>query len=237
MIKTVMFDLDGTLLPFVQDEFIKYYFGGLCKKLAPYGYDPDGVVKNVWKGTGAMIKNDGLRPNSEAFWETFRAAFPDKTDAKEFCDEFYTGEFDAVKACLKDVPDHKPMIERLKSAGAELVLDTNPIFPECAVATRLTWVGLSLSDFAFVTHYDNSTFCKPNPKYFEELLKKLGRQPADCIMIGNSVGEDILPAKSLGIESFLVTEFTENPENVDISEFNRGTIEEAEKFAAERIAK
>ncbi|MBD5130101.1 MAG: HAD family hydrolase [Ruminococcaceae bacterium] len=237
MIKTVMFDLDGTLLPFVQDDFIKYYFGGLCKKLAPYGYDPGSVVKNVWKGTGAMIKNDGSRPNSEAFWETFRAAFPDKPDAREFCDEFYTGEFDAVNQCLKHVPNHKPMIERLKSEGAELVLATNPIFPECAVATRLAWVGLSLNDFAFITHYDNSTFCKPNPRYYEELLKKLGRQPSECVMIGNSVGEDILPAKALGIESFLVTEFTENPENVDISEFNRGTIEEAEKFAAERIKK
>ena len=237
MIKTVMFDLDGTLLPFDQNEFIKYYFGGLCKKLAPHGYDPDGVVKNVWKGTGAMIKNDGSRTNSEAFWETFRAAFPDKPDANAACDEFYTGEFDQVKQCLKYVPDHKLMIERLKSRGAEIVLATNPIFPECAVATRLAWVGLSLNDFALVTHYDNSTFCKPNSKYFEELFKKLGRQPSECIMIGNSVGEDILPAKSLGIESFLVTEFVENPENVDISEFNRGTIEDAEKFTAERLAK
>lgn len=236
MIKTVMFDLDGTLLPFVQDEFIKYYFGGLCKKLAPYGYDPDSVVKYVWKGTGAMIKNDGSRLNSEAFWETFRAAFPDKPDVREICDEFYTKEFDAVKQCLKHVPDHKPMIERLKSAGAELVLATNPIFPECAVATRLEWVGLSESDFAYITNYDNSTFCKPNTKYYEELLKRLGRQPADCLMIGNSVGEDILPTKALGIESFLVTEFPENPDNVDISGFNSGTIEEAEKFAAEKLA-
>lgn len=237
MIKTVMFDLDGTLLPFVQDDFVKQYFGGLCKKLAPFGYDPDAVVKNVWKGTGAMIKNDGSRLNSEAFWETFRAAFPDKPDVRRYCDEFYTVEFDDVKACLKYVPDHKPMIERLKSAGAELVLATNPIFPECAVATRLAWVGLSESDFFYVTNYDNNTFCKPNPRYYEELLKKLGRQPAECIMIGNSVGEDILPTKSLGIESFLVTEFAENPENADVSEFNRGTIEEAEKFAAERLAK
>ena len=31
MIKTVMFDLDGTLLPFDKNEFINYYFGGLCK--------------------------------------------------------------------------------------------------------------------------------------------------------------------------------------------------------------
>ena len=237
MIKTVMFDLDGTLLPFVQDDFIKHYFGGLCKTLAPLGYDPDGVVKNVWKGTGAMIKNDGSRPNREAFWETFNAAFPGKPEAEELCDKFYTGGFDMVKQCLKHVPDHKPMIERLKSAGAEIVLATNPIFPECAVATRLSWVDLRLSDIAFVTHYDNSTFCKPNPKYYEELLKKLGRKPSECVMIGNSVGEDIIPTKALGIESFLVTEFIENPENVDISGFNRGTIEEAEKFAAERIAK
>lgn len=235
MIKTVMFDLDGTLLPFVQDEFVKHYFGGLCKKLAPYGYDPDGVVKNVWKGTGAMVKNDGSRLNSEAFWETFRAAFPDKIEVRPITDEFYVKEFDDVKVCMKRIPDHKPMIERLKSAGAEIVLATNPLFPECAVATRLAWVGLSEEDFAYITHYDNSTFCKPNPKYFTELLEKLGRQPEECIMIGNSVAEDIVSTKSLGIESFLVTDFIENPENADISGFNRGTIEEAEKFAADRL--
>lgn len=228
--KTVMFDLDGTLLPFVQDEFIKLYFGGLCKKLAPYGYDPDGVVKNVWKGTKAMAENDGSRLNSEAFWELFRAAFPDKVDAREFCDDFYTKEFDAVKACLKYVPNHKPMIEKLKSAGAEIVLATNPLFPECAVLTRLAWVGLSGDDFKYITHYDNSTFCKPNPKYFTEILQKLGREPADCVMIGNSVPEDILPARSLGIESFLLTEFAENPTNEDISGFNKGTVDEAAEF-------
>lgn len=227
---TVMFDLDGTLLPFIQEEFIKLYFGGLCKKLAPYGYDPDGVVKNVWKGTKAMIENDGSRLNSEAFWEIFRAAFPDKVDAREFCDDFYTKEFDAVKACLKYVPNHKSKIEKLKSAGAEIVLATNPLFPECAVKTRLAWVGLSGEDFKYITHYDNSTFCKPNPKYFTELLEKLGREPKDCVMIGNSVPEDIIPARFLGIESFLLTEFAENPSNEDISKFNSGSIDEALEF-------
>lgn len=231
MKKTVMFDLDGTLLPFIQEEFIKLYFGGLCKKLAPYGYDPDGVVKNVWKGTKAMIENDGSRLNSEAFWEIFRAAFPDKADAREFCDDFYTKEFDAVKACLKYVPIHRILFDALKEEGVELVLATNPLFPECAVLTRLNWVGLKGEDFTYITHYDNSTFCKPNPKYFEELLVKLGREPADCVMIGNSVSEDIIPAKSLGIDAFLVDEFIENPTNEDISKFNKGTVGDAVKFA------
>ena len=230
MKKTIMFDLDGTLLPFEQDDFVKLYFGGLCKKLAPYGYDPDEVVKYVWKGTKAMAANDGSRPNSEAFWELFRAAFPGKVDAQTFCDDFYTKEFDAVKSCLKYTPNHKPMIEKLKGSGAEIVLATNPLFPECAIETRLSWVGLSMEDFAYITHYDNSSFCKPNPRYFTEILEKLGREPSECVMIGNSVPEDILPTRSLGIDNFLLTEFVENPDNEDISRFNSGTIEQAVEY-------
>ena len=36
-IKTILFDLDGTLLPMQQDEFTTEYFDGLSKKLAFYG--------------------------------------------------------------------------------------------------------------------------------------------------------------------------------------------------------
>lgn len=230
MITTVMFDLDGTLLPFLQEDFIKLYFGGLCKKLVPHGYDSDGVVKNVWKGTEAMVRNDGSRLNSEAFWEVFRGAFPDKVDARGFCDDFYTKEFDAVKACMKYVPDHKPLIDRLKGAGLDIVLATNPLFPECAVATRLAWVGLSNSDFSYITHYDNSTFCKPNPKYFTELLEKLGKKPGECVMVGNNVSEDIVPTAALGIKNFLSTEFIENPKGEDISQLSSGTLEQAADF-------
>lgn len=231
MKKTVMFDLDGTLLPFVQDEFIKLYFKGLCKKLAPLGYDPDGVVQNVWKGTWSMIKNDGSRKNSEAFWETFRAEFPDLPDAMPLCDDFYTNEFDKVKACLKRIPDYKPMIEGLKSKGFDVVLATNPIFPRSAQRTRMAWAGLSESDFSYITDYDNSFFCKPNPNYFKAILEAIGAKAEDCVMIGNSVAEDMLPAKTLGMRTFLVMEFLENPEGLDYSEFEQGTLEKAVEFA------
>ena len=46
MITTVMFDLDGTLLPFVQEEFIKLYFGSLGNLAAGYGYDKQKFVKD-----------------------------------------------------------------------------------------------------------------------------------------------------------------------------------------------
>ena len=46
MITTVLFDLDGTLLPFEQEDFIKIYFAELCKRLAPMGYAAaDGEIR------------------------------------------------------------------------------------------------------------------------------------------------------------------------------------------------
>ncbi|MGN0650220.1 MAG: HAD family hydrolase [Oscillospiraceae bacterium] len=229
-ITTVMFDLDGTLLPFEQDDFVRIYFSQLCKKLAPLGYEPDSTVKAIWAGTKAMVKNDGSRLNSEVFWETFRALNPGKPDAKPLCDEFYTHEFEKAKESLKFLPEYGSMIKRLKSLGLRVVLATNPIFPLDGVITRMKWVGLDPADFDLITHYDNSTFCKPNPRYFEEITKKLGVAPGECVMIGNSVSEDMVAA-SLGMEFFLADEFVENPENIDIMAFHKGSIEDAELFA------
>ena len=47
-IKTILFDLDGTLLPMDEKEFIKGYFGMLCAKLAPFGYKPN-VSSVIWQ--------------------------------------------------------------------------------------------------------------------------------------------------------------------------------------------
>ena len=69
--KTVLFDLDGTLLPMDQDEFIKAYFGGLATKLVPFGYEPNKLIQGIWAGTKAMVTNDGAMTNEARFWQTF----------------------------------------------------------------------------------------------------------------------------------------------------------------------
>ncbi len=227
---TILFDMDGTLVPFVNDDFIKLYFKGLTKKLAPLGYEPKKTIDDIWAGTAMMIKNDGFRLNSEVFWETFRARNPEKPDAKPFCDDFYENEFDEAKAALREARDLRPMINRLKNAGFELILSSNPVFPLSAMKTRLKWVNLDESDFLLVTNYDNSTFCKPNPKYFAEILEKAGKKPDECVVVGNSVKEDILPAKSLGLEAFWVTDYPENHDNTDVSSFDKGGVASAEEF-------
>lgn len=221
--------MDGTLIPFEQEEFIKVYFGELCKKLAPLGYEPDHTVKSVWAGTRAMVKNDGSCLNSERFWEVFRSMNEGMPDAKPLCDEFYTNEFKKARAIVKYEADRKPLIEKLRSAGLKIALATNPMFPADGMYTRLSWVGLSKEDFDHITHYDNSTYCKPNPKYFTEICEKLGVKPEECVMIGNSVQDDMAAAKA-GLKVFLVPEWLENPAEEDHSALPQGTLDEAAEY-------
>ncbi len=229
MITTVMFDMDGTLIPFEQDEFIKAYFGELCKKLAPLGYEPKHTVDSIWAGTRAMIKNDGTRLNSELFWEVFNSMNEGMPDAKPLCDEFYTKEFNRAQSIVKYSVDRKPLIDRLRAKGLKVVLATNPLFPSDGMNTRMSWVGLSPENFDHVTHYDNSTYCKPFPGYFKEIMGRLGVQPEECIMIGNSVQDDMAAVKA-GLKVFLVPEFLENPQNADYSALPQGTLDEAVEY-------
>ena len=92
--KTVLFDLDGTLLPMDQDAFTKGYFTLLVQKLAPHGYDPAALVDNIWAGTAVMVANDGTRTNEEAFWSKLVHIYGEKVrqDIPLF-HAFYRDEF------------------------------------------------------------------------------------------------------------------------------------------------
>ncbi|ABX42442.1 HAD family hydrolase [Lachnoclostridium phytofermentans] len=225
-ITTVLFDLDGTLLPFDQEEFIHSYFKRLAIKLIPMGFEKDALIKAIWTGMEAMIHNDGTKTNEVAFWEVFEGLLQTKRELLEevFLD-FYQNEFDAVKEVVTGVINHRALIDRLKSKGYQLVLATNPVFPREAVATRLSWVQLSLDDFYYVTTFENSSYCKPSLGYYLDILKAIDKLPEECVMIGNNTLEDMVSGK-LGITTGLVTTNLENQNNYDVNEFTHGTLEE-----------
>ena len=205
-VTTVLFDLDGTLLPMDQELFLKAYLGGLCKKLAPLGYDPKAVTDGIWKGTGAMVENDGSRRNEEAFWEVFCALLGEKAREDEpVFEDFYRNEFQQVAAVCGKNPAAKALIDRLKARNLRLVLATNPLFPAIATHSRTRWAGLEPEDFLYITTYENSSFCKPNPDYYREILNKLGLRPEECVMVGNDVQEDGAVA-ALGMPLFILTD-------------------------------
>ena len=85
------------------------------------------------------------------------------------------------------------------------MLATNPFFPAIATHKRVRWAGLEPEEFAFITTYENSSYCKPNLEYFRQLLDALGLQPEECVMVGNDALEDTAAAQ-LGIPVFLLTD-------------------------------
>ncbi len=230
MLKAVLFDLDGTLLPLDQDFFVKTYLKKLCVKMAAHGYDPDALAKNIWGGTYAMIKNDGSVTNEQRFWNTFAAAYGEDVRKDEpLFDEYYRKEFASVRSVCGFTEESAKLVRRLQGMGITVILATNPVFPAIATNQRIAWAGLTPEDFALVTTYENSSYCKPNPKYYQAILDQFGLDAADCLMVGNDVSDDMSAAK-IGMQTFLLTDCLVNTHNLDITPYPQGSFPELNAY-------
>lgn len=229
-ITTILFDLDGTLLPMDNDEFTKAYFGLLSANMAKYGYEPKTLIDAVWAGTVEMVKNRGGKSNEAAFWEKFGTIFGEKgVNDKPLFDEFYRTDFQKLKDYCGYNEKASQTVYSLKEKGYNIALATNPIFPAYATESRIRWAGLDPSDFGLYTTYENIGFCKPNPEYYAEIYKRLNVRPEECLMVGNDAKEDMI-AEKLGTKVFLLTDCLINKENADISCYPQGDFVKLEEY-------
>lgn len=205
--QAIFFDMDGTLLPMDVEQFMKLYFKGLCGALCPLGVSPDDLVKTVWAGTEAMVRNDGSMTNEARFWQVFEEKIG--LDAQIFIpasEQFYTTGFQAARLATGENPLAVEAVRLAREKTGKVALATNPLFPLVGQATRMGWVGLKPNDFDLVTSYENSRFCKPNPLYYTQLCQELSVDPAECLMIGNDEREDMYAASQAGMQGYLVTD-------------------------------
>lgn len=230
MIKTVFFDLDGTLLPMDMIVFVKAYMEELVKAMEPHGYDPDKLGKVVWDGTLAMMKNDGKVTNETLFWNIFTDVFgEDCLKDLPLFNDFYRNEFQKVAGVCGFNPKAGETIRKIHSMGLNTVLATNPVFPALATESRVRWAGMNPEDFLMITTYENSRICKPNPVYYTDILDALKLDPAECLMVGNDVDED-MAAGETGMQVFLLTDCLINRHNKDINKYPHGSFEELLEF-------
>ncbi len=224
--RIVLFDLDGTLLPMDQDRFVNGYFGFLVKKMAPHGYEPQKLIRSIWGGTEAMVKNDGSVTNEEAFWKYFTSVYGEKSRGDiHLFEEFYAQDFQMAKQFCGYTPKAAETVSLVRSLGAIPALATNPLFPAVATQSRIRWAGLRPEQFELYTTYENISWCKPNLDYYREILRRLNAVPEDCIMVGNDVSEDMV-AEKLGIKVFLLTDCMINKQNKNIDQWPHGGFDE-----------
>lgn len=205
MMDTILFDLDGTLLPLNMDEFMKLYFGEMGAAFADL-IPPKELVSHIWASTNAMVSNTEYKINEDVFMEDFRTRIPHDLEIfKSRFDQFYDAGFLKVQASVQTQPLMQKSVAMLKDKGYTLVIATNPLFPKKAIYHRINWAGLDPEDFCYITYYEQNHYCKPQLQYYEEILQAVDKKPEQCMMVGNDVEEDLVAGK-LGIQTYLITD-------------------------------
>ncbi len=226
-IKMILFDLDGTLLPMDQDEFIAAYFYKLGKKFSDS--DQRTFIHAVQYGVAGMLQNDGSSTNEEVFWRYFGQVIPDYSHYEAGFLDFYQHEFQELAELIKPYPHVGQVIKQLKAKGYRIACCTNPLFPQIATYSRIKWLEIEPSEFEWVTTMENSHYSKPKLAYYQEVLNQLQLDPAVCLMVGNDVEED-MGISELGVETYLITNHLINKKNLSITPTHQGTFDDFYQF-------
>lgn len=203
-VDTLLFDLDGTLLGNDIEEFLRHYFPAVTAKVAGM-VDPERFLRQLLASTREMVDNvDPSVTNADAFAASFYPALGlERSAAEQVFADFYAREFPKLRVHTHARPGARRVLDAAVRKGYGLVLATNPVFPLAAIEERMRWAGIDGHPWALVTSYEQMHFCKPQPGYYEEILRLTGRTARECMMVGNDVEEDVTVPRRLGMVTFL----------------------------------
>lgn len=235
-LKAILFDLDGTLLPMNQEKFVKAYFTFLTEKIRISGFNEEKNIKAIYTGIKVMVLNDGIKTNEVVFWDNYKQIIDeDINNIENIFNDFYINDFKELQNVCGFNKQSSEIIEYLYNQGITLILATNPLFPFVAIKQRIEWAGINPEYFNYITTFENSSFCKPNIKYYYEILNKLNLQIEECIMIGNDVKEDMI-VKDIGMKCFLITNDLINKENLNTDNISKGTFDDFMQYIKNEIS-
>jgi putative hydrolase of the HAD superfamily len=191
MIKSLIFDLDNTLVDFM-----------LMKTRAV-----DAAV-NAMIDSGLHISYDEAIEKIKTIYDKEGIEYQQIFDA--FLQDLY-GEVDykiisagivayrtAREAALKPYPKVFPTLIELIKMGLKLAVVSD-------APSKEAWLRLSYLNFHHlfdvVITYDETREKKPSPVPFNLALEKLNLKPDECLMIGDWAERDMVGAKSVGMKT------------------------------------
>jgi FMN phosphatase YigB (HAD superfamily) len=227
--KTLLLDLDNTLLNNDMDTFVATYLGSLAQRMAPFA-DPEKMVKALLSATYKMSQNQ--QPD-RTLMNVFDAAFYpalnlEKDDVQATLDAFYAEDFPELRRLTQPRPAAVALVKKALADGYQIGVATNPLFPKTAILQRLDWAGLSASQssFTLVPSYSSFHFAKPNPAFFAEFLAQMGWPDGPIAMVGDEADLDISGARQLGLPAFWVPVQQDAPWPGPGSAPDRGSLDE-----------
>lgn len=214
MLKAVAFDMDDTLLSINLSAFIAVFLRDEARLLA------DISRKNPLSAFAGLVGvlrdlNSNARDADDA--RTNRAFFDEEIERRMgipltdpvIADAFEFFEREVLPHCNDPIIGARPRagahqaVELLLERGMRIALLTNPSFSRSCIECRMAWGDMLDMPFELVTCMENSTRCKPSPRYYLEAIGALGLEPEEVLMVGNDPKRDF-PTPDCGIQTAYV---------------------------------
>lgn len=192
-IKAILFDLDNTLIDFMEmkEEACKSALKTMIKK---------GLRVSFKSGYKRLMKTYfKLGIESNTAFEEFLKSETGQIDTKVLA----AGINEYLKTknkFLKPYPNVKPTLRKLKKIVLKLAIVTDA--PRLKAYQRLVAMGID-GYFDFVVGLEDTGEKKPSQLPFKAAINKLGLNPEQIAMVGDSISRDITGAKKLGITTVL----------------------------------
>jgi len=209
-VRAVLFDLDGTLLQVSMSRFIPAYIDGLARHFSDL-VSPERFTAAAFRAVRRLFGHDDqVRTNEERFLASVSAetGIPPEVYRRRL-ERFYDDGLARLEVLVTPIPLGAELVMTCLAQRLPVALATNPVFPRPLVEARLRWGGLDALSFRHLTCYENSCYCKPDPRYFLAVANCLGVPPQHCLMVGNDTGLDLAAAEA-GMLTFLLDTYLED---------------------------
>ena len=207
MIKTVLLDMDNTLIHNLDEVFARHYIQLAQRTLAVDLGIPD--IARTLKQIMFELSSprDGTINNYQHILDVLQnASAKSRSHVEANLHHFYDQAYCTLEPLVTPVPFAADLIQTLIAQNFRVVIATNPIYPSVGLRQRFHWGGLGdfESKVAFITDAETMHFAKPDPAYYAEIVARLGVEPDEALMVGDNPINDIRAAYSVGLPTLHV---------------------------------
>lgn len=214
MLKAVVFDMDDTLLSINLSAFLAVYIRDEARLLGEIGRkNPFSALAVLGGSFYELNANDRPENDERTNYRFFVDAIERRSgiplDDPAIAEVFAYYERDVLPGRNDGIIAARPR-EGAREAVAEVVgrglrvaLLTNPSFSRACIECRMGWGDMFDMPFELITSMENSTRCKPDPRYYLESIEAIGLKPSEVLMVGNDPKRDF-PTPDCGIQTAYV---------------------------------
>jgi putative hydrolase of the HAD superfamily len=164
--------------------------------------DPKEIARIAWNALEAAQKRARATDKKEPDYAMVAQAALARVglqlsvpDASALMEAIYVSGEDGGKAAY---PDAAATLEELRARGFKLGIVTNRGFGGPRFREDLRAAGLDIGWDTVAVSVEVG-YLKPHPATFQAALEELALRPAEAVMVGNSLAEDVAGAQSLGM--------------------------------------